>query len=497
MAFDLLIVGGGVNGCAIARDAAGRGLGVVLLEQNDLAAGTSSASTKLIHGGLRYLEQYEFRLVQEALAERELLLAAAPHIIRPLQFILPHERSIRPAWLVRAGLFLYDHLARRKRIPGSTTVALAGTAYGAPLTADHRLGFSYYDCRVDDSRLVVLEARDAFERGAEIRIGAKLVGARREGAHWIARVAGADGRLEEIRARALINASGPWVSETLEHRLGLDSRKHLRLVKGSHIVTRKLYEGAHAYMLQRPDKRIIFAIPFEEDFTLVGTTDVPFAGEPGPVAIDAEETDYLVAAIDHFFREKIDRGDVVWSYSGLRPLCDDGSLEASVVTRGYAFDLDARGGKAPALSVFGGKITTARRLAEHALEALAPFFPNMRAAWTGGATLPGGDLGPGGFDTFLAELPRAKPFLGPRLARRLACAYGTRAWRFLEPARSMADLGADLGCGLTEAELDHLRGQEWARTAQDVLWRRSKLGLRFDAAQTRALARALAPYAAW
>ncbi|CAN2535016.1 D-erythritol+1-phosphate+dehydrogenase [Methylocapsa aurea] len=497
MVFDLVIVGGGVNGCAIARDAAGRGLGVLLLERKDLAAATSSASTKLVHGGLRYLEHYEFRLVHEALAERELLLAAAPHIIHPLQFILPHERSIRPAWLVRLGLFLYDHLAQRERIPGSATVALAGTPFGAPLTADHRLGFSYYDCRVDDSRLVALEALDAFERGADIRVGAKLVGARRqdarrEDAQWIASVAGADGRLEEIRARALVNASGPWVSETLGQRLGLGSRKHVRLVKGSHIVTRKLYEGAQAYMLQRPDKRIIFAIPFEEDFTLVGTTDIPFPGEPGPVAISDDETDYLLAAIDHFFRKKVGRGDVVWSYSGLRPLYDDGSLEASVVTRDYAFDLDAQGGGAPALSIFGGKITTARRLAEHALDTLAPFFPHMRAAWTGGAILPGGDLGPGGFDAFVADVIRAKPFLEPRLARRLAGAYGTRAWRFLEPAKSLADLGADLGCGLSEAELDYLRAHEWARTAEDVLWRRSKLGLRFDAAQTQALARVLA-----
>ncbi|WP_400770182.1 glycerol-3-phosphate dehydrogenase [Methylosinus sporium] len=493
MVFDLLIVGGGVNGSAIARDAAGRGLSVLLLEQKDLAAATSSASTKLVHGGLRYLEQYEFRLVHEALAERELLLAAAPHIIHPLQFILPHESAIRPAWLVRLGLLLYDHLARRKRIPGSSTVALAGARFGAPLTADHRLGFSYYDCRVDDSRLVALEALDAFERGAQIRIGARLVGARRDSAQWIASVAGADGRLEEVRARALVNASGPFVSETLEHRLGLSSRKHVRLVKGSHIVTRKLYEGAQAYMLQRPDKRIIFAIPFEEDFTLVGTTDIPFPAAPGPVAISEEETDYLIAAVNHFFEKKIARDDVVWTYSGLRPLYDDGALEASVVTRDYAFDLDARAEEAPALSIFGGKITTARRLAEHALETLAPFFPQMRAAWTASAVLPGGDIGAAGFDAFVAELERAKPFLGPRLARRLAGAYGTRAWRFLEPAKSLADLGADIGCGLTEAELDYLRAQEWARTAEDVLWRRSKLGLRFDAAQTERLTRALTP----
>ncbi|WP_018267273.1 glycerol-3-phosphate dehydrogenase [Methylosinus sp. LW4] len=495
MVFDLLIVGGGVNGCAIARDAAGRGLSVLLLEQKDLAAATSSASTKLVHGGLRYLEQYEFRLVHEALAERELLLAAAPHIIHPLQFILPHESAIRPAWLVRLGLLLYDHLARRKRIPGSSTVALAGARFGAPLTADHRLGFSYYDCRVDDSRLVALEALDAFERGAQIRVGARLVGARRDGAQWIASVAGADGRLEEVRARALVNASGPFVSETLEHRLGLSSRKHVRLVKGSHIVTRKLYDGAQAYMLQRPDKRIIFAIPFEEDFTLVGTTDIPFPAAPGPVAISEEETDYLIAAVNHFFEKKIARSDVVWSYSGLRPLYDDGALEASVVTRDYAFDLDARAEEAPALSIFGGKITTARRLAEHALETLAPFFPQMRAAWTASAVLPGGDIGAAGFDAFVAELERAKPFLRPRLARRLAGAYGTRALRFLEPAKSLAELGADLGCGLTEAELDYLRAQEWARTAEDVLWRRSKLGLRFDSAQTERLTRALDRFA--
>ncbi|MBU3888394.1 glycerol-3-phosphate dehydrogenase [Methylosinus sp. KRF6] len=454
MVFDLLIVGGGVNGCAIARDAAGRGLSVLLLEQKDLAAATSSASTKLIHGGLRYLERYEFRLVHEALAERELLLAAAPHIIHPLQFILPHEGSIRPAWLVRLGLFLYDHLARRKRIPGSATVALAGTPFGAPLTADHRLGFSYYDCRVDDSRLVVLEALDAFARGADIRRRA-------------------------ARGRAMARQC---------RRRRWKAGGHKR----PHIVTRKLYEGAQAYMLQRPDKRIIFAIPFEEDFTLVGTTDIPFPGEPGPVAIDAAETDYLLAAANHFFKEKITPGDVAWSYSGLRPLYDDGALEASVVTRDYAFDLDNADGGAPALSIFGGKITTARRLAEHALDTLAPFFPHMRAAWTAGAVLPGGDIGPGGFDGFVAELSRAKPFLAPRLARRLAGAYGTRAWRFLETARSLADLGADLGRGLTEAELDYLRAQEWARTAEDVLWRRSKLGLRFDAAQTERLTRALA-----
>jgi glycerol-3-phosphate dehydrogenase len=496
MLHDLLIVGGGVNGCAIARDAAGRGLRVLLVEQKDLAAATSSASTKLIHGGLRYLEQYEFRLVREALAEREILLAAAAHIIRPLEFILPHERTQRPAWMLRLGLFLYDHLARRERIPASRAVTLAGSAYGAPLAKGYRQGFSYHDCRVDDSRFVVLEAMDARERGARIEVGAKLLGARREGDGWLAQIAGADGRVESARALSLINASGPWVSETLTQRLDLRSRKHVRLVKGSHVVTRRLYEGDHAYVLQRPDGRIMFAIPFEEDFTLLGTTDIPFAGAPGPVEIDAEEIDYLLDGANHVFARKLAREDIVWSYAGLRPLFDDGSLKASVVTRDYAFDLDAPDGSAPALSIFGGKITTARRLAEHALDALAPFFPGLRPAWTSGAVLPGGDIGPGGFPAFLAEVTRAKPFLAPPLARRLAGAYGTRLWRFLETAHSLADLGEDLGSGLTEAELAYLRESEWARCAEDVLWRRSKLGLRLARAQRERVERAFTPPAA-
>lgn len=489
MAFDLIIVGGGVNGCAIARDAAGRGLKVLLLEQKDLASGTSSASTKLVHGGLRYLEQYEFRLVHEALAERELLLAAAPHIIFPLRFILPHERKIRPAWMIRLGLFLYDHLARRERIAGSQTVRLAGGPYGAPLRDGYEIGFSYFDCWVDDARLVVLEAIDAFERGADVRVGAKLVGAQREQGMWVANVADASGRMENVSAKALVNASGPWVSETLEDRLGLASNKRVRLVKGSHIVTRRLYEGDHAYILQRPDKRIIFAIPFEHEFTLIGTTDVIHAGEPGPVAISEDEIIYLSRGVGHFFRRKVEREDIVWSYSGLRPLYDDGSLQASVVTRDYAFDLDAPVSAAPALSIFGGKITTARRLAEHALDALAPFFPEMRSAWTQRAILPGGDIGEAGFEAFVEELSRRKPFLSAPVALRLARAYGSRVWRFLEKAESMADLGDDYGYGLSDAELAYLRECEWARSAEDVLWRRSKLGLHLSTAQKHAVER--------
>ena len=482
MTYDLLIIGGGINGCAIGRDAAGRGLSVRLVEQSDLASGASSVSTKLIHGGLRYLEMYEFRLVREALAERELLLAAAPHIIWPLKFVLPHEKGLRPLWMLRLGLFLYDHLARRKRLEGSHMVSLKGNALGAPLRDGYTVGFTYADCWVEDSRLVVLNALDAKERGATISVGARLARAWRENGHWV-------GALEDgtrIEARALVNAAGPWVSEIIEDALHVRTRKHMRLVKGSHIVTRKLYEGDHAYILQNPDGRIVFSIPYEQDFTLIGTTDVPHDGAPGDVAISAAETDYLLDAVNHFWRRPVTRADIVWSYSGLRPLFDDGSLNASGVTRDYAFDLDAPDGAAPALSVFGGKITTARRLAEHAVDDLRPFLPPHGEAWTAQATFPGGEMS---FEDCLAHLESEKPFLGAMLARRLARAYGARAERFLKHARSMADLGRDFGCGFTEAELAYLVENEWARKADDVLWRRSKLGLHMSAAQQQDLRR--------
>jgi glycerol-3-phosphate dehydrogenase len=478
--FDLLIVGGGINGCAIARDAAGRGLSVRLVEQRDLASGTSSASTKLIHGGLRYLELYEFRLVHEALAERELLLAAAPHIIWPLKFVLPHEKGLRPVWMLRLGLFLYDHLARRKRLEGSHMVSLKGNDLGAPLRESYSVGFTYADCWVDDARLVVLNALDAKERGATIGVGERLVEARRDGGRWIA-VLDTGARIE---ARALVNAAGPWVSQVIDDALHVRSRKHVRLVKGSHIVTRKLYEGAHAYILQNPDGRIVFAIPYEQDFTLVGTTDAPHDGAPGPVAISDVEIDYLVSSTNHFLRQPVRREDIVWSYAGLRPLYDDGSLDASVVTRDYAFDLDAPEDAPPALSIFGGKITTARRLAEHALDDLARWLPRHGGAWTADAALPGGETD---FDAFLARLKVGKPFLGDALALRLARAYGTRAERFLAHAQAMADLGRDFACGLTEAEVRYLVENEWARKAEDVLWRRSKLGLHMSGEQQEAL----------
>ena len=480
MLYDLLIIGGGINGCAIARDAAGRGLSVRLVEQNDLASGTSSASTKLIHGGLRYLELYEFRLVQEALAERELLLAAAPHIIWPLKFVLPHEKGLRPVWMLRLGLFLYDHLARRKRLEGSHTVSLKGNALGAPLRETYNVGFTYADCWVEDSRLVALNALDAKERGATISVGTKLVQAKRKGDRWVASLEGG----AQIEARALVNAAGPWVSDVIEGALHVHSRKHVRLVKGSHLVTRKLYEGEHAYILQNPDGRIVFAIPYEQEFTLIGTTDVPYDGAPGPVAISDAETGYLLDSINHFLRAPVLHDDIVWSFAGLRPLYDDGALKASTITRDYAFDLDAPEEAAPALSIFGGKITTARRLAEHALDELRGFLPAHGEAWTRGAVFPGGDAE---FDAYLAQLKSEKPFLGDDLALRLARAYGTRCERFLKAAQSMSDLGRDFGCGFTEAEARYLIENEWARKADDILWRRSKLGLHMSASEQQAL----------
>ncbi|HYA80254.1 MAG TPA: glycerol-3-phosphate dehydrogenase [Methylocystis sp.] len=477
MVYDLLVIGGGVNGCAIARDAAGRGLSVLLVEMGDLAGATSSASTKLIHGGLRYLEQLEFRLVREALAERETMLASAPHLVRPLKFVLPHERSLRPAALVRLGLFLYDHLARRDRLEGSHKVALAGNPLGAPLKGTYETGFTYADCWVDDARLVVAYALAARELGAEICVRTKLVEARRLPDRWIARCEG-EGGLREVEARAIANAAGPYVSQALHDALHINSKKHARLVKGSHIVTRRLYEGEHAYILQNSDKRVIFAIPYEQEFTLVGTTDVPFEGAPAPVEISAAEISYLIAAINRCFAQPVTEADIVWSFSGLRPLFDDGAIEASVTTRDYAFDLDRAG--APALSIFGGKITTARRLAEHALDELALWFPQAGPAWTRDATLPGGDFPNGDFERFLAQLRRERPFLGESLARRLARAYGTRARNLLGDATTMAALGREFGCGLTQAELAYLVREEWARSGEDVLWRRSKLGLMLD-----------------
>ena len=481
-AYDLLVVGGGINGTGIARDAAGRGLSVLLAERGDLAGSTSSSSTKLIHGGLRYLEYYEFRLVREALAERERLLRLAPHVIWPLRFVLPHDEGLRPAWMLRLGLFLYDHLARLRTLPGSESVDLRRSALGQPLQDRLTRGFVYSDCWVEDSRLVVLNAMDARARGATVLTRTGVAAARRAGDAWVATLRDTiTGAERAVRAKAVVNAAGPWVSETLGATLGLESRAAVRLIKGSHIVVKRLFPGDQAYILQQPDKRIVFAIPYERDFTLIGTTDVPYAAEPGAVAISPEETDYLCGCINRSFARRITPADVVWSYSGVRPLYDDAAADASAVTRDYVLDVEDEGGRLPVLSVFGGKITTYRRLAEHALEKLEPFFPDLAPAWTGDAVLPGGDMPGADFDRFLAALMSERSFLPAETARRLARAYGRRARDLLGPAAAMADLGEAFDGGLTAAEVDYLRGQEWAVTAEDILWRRSKLGLRTGA----------------
>jgi glycerol-3-phosphate dehydrogenase len=478
--FDLLIIGGGVNGAGIARDAAGRGLSVLLVEQADLASATSSASSKLIHGGLRYLEHYEFRLVREALAEREVLLSIAPHISWPLTFVLPHSPAMRPAWMIRAGLFLYDHLARRVSLPGSKSIDLTRHPAGSPLAPTFTRGFTYADAWVDDSRLVVLNAVDAAERGAVIRTRTRATFLRRDAGRWLADVDGAGGR-DTVAARILVNAGGPWVDLLRRELAGANAPSRVRLVKGSHIVVPRLYVGPHAYILQQPDRRVVFLLPFADDFTLIGTTDVPYDDVPGPVAISDAETVYLCEAASRFLRSPVHPQHVVWSYAGLRPLQDDDDTDPSAVTRDYALEVDADSdGQAPMLSVIGGKITTYRRLSEHAVDKLAPWSPGLPRAWTAATPLPGGDLGPGGFDTFLVGVCDRWPWLPSDTARRLARAYGTRIERILGDARSLADLGSDCGHGLSQREVVYLKATEFAQTADDVLWRRSKLGLKRD-----------------
>jgi glycerol-3-phosphate dehydrogenase len=469
---DLLIIGGGVNGCGIARDAAGRGLTVLLVEQDDLASHTSSASTKLIHGGLRYLEYAEFRLVREALIERERLLGIAPHIIRPLRFVMPMPKGGRPAWLIRLGLFLYDHLGGRQSLPRSRRVSLDGPL-GAGLKSEIRRGFAYSDGWVEDSRLVVLNALDARERGADIRTGTRFVGARREAGRWMVTVVKAGGE-QQVRARAIVNAAGPWVDHVVDMASGARAERPPRLVKGSHIVVRRRFEGEHAYILQNPDKRIVFIIPYERQFTLIGTTDLPWHGDPGAPVISVEETAYLCASVNRYLADPVTPEDVVHSYSGVRPLFDDGSESASAVTRDYVLKLGEEG-VPQILSVFGGKITTYRRLAEHALEKLAPFLPAMGQPWTDREPLPGGDIG--NFDAFFADVRRRWPFLSEGTALRLARSYGSRTERVLGDAATPAELGEDLGGGLHVREVDYLVAEEWALTADDILWRRSKLGL--------------------
>jgi glycerol-3-phosphate dehydrogenase len=482
---DILIVGGGINGCGIARDAAGRGFSVLLCEMGDLASATSSWSSKLIHGGLRYLEYYEFRLVREALMEREVLWAIAPHIINPLRLVLPYRKGLRPAWMLRMGLFLYDHIGGRKKLPATRVLDLTRHETGKPLKAGvFRKGFEYSDCTVDDARLVVLNARDAADRGADIRTRTKVVRASRAADRWAVTLRDElTGREDVVTARAVVNAAGPWVADVLTGQLGVASRANTRLVQGSHIVVRKLYEHDRAYILQNPDGRIFFVIPYQNDFTLIGTTDRDYKGDPAKVAATAEEIDYLCKAASENFARPVTPQDVVWSYSGVRPLYDDGASEAKAATRDYVLELDGGGTTPAVLSVFGGKITTYRRLAEEALDRLLPHVPGKPAArkrWTAQAALPGGDVATDGISGLEGDLIRAYPFLTPAHAARLCHAYGTRAKLVLGGAKTAADLGFDFGATLTEAEVRYLVEQEWAQTAEDIIWRRSKLGLRMS-----------------
>jgi glycerol-3-phosphate dehydrogenase len=486
--YDIAIIGGGVNGCGIARDAAGRGLSVLLAEKADLASGTSSASTKLIHGGLRYLEHYEFRLVRESLQEREVLLRMAPHLVRPLRFILPHHRALRPALLIRLGLFLYDHLGRRTILPGSRAIDLAGAPDGRPLTVGFSRGFEYYDCRVDDARLVVLNAVDAARRGADIRVRTEVVSAARNGGHWRVELRNSrSGRRETIAARALVNAAGPWICD-VNHRIGGNVRPPLRLVKGSHIVVARLFDHDGAYIFQTADRRIIFAIPYEHDFTLIGTTDVDFNGDLDNLDVSDEEVSYLCGAASEYFVNPIAPADVIWRYAGVRPLYDEGEATAQDATRDFVLDLDIRPGEPPLLNVIGGKITTFRRLAEEALKKLASTFPNAGPAWTRGATLPGGDLPYDGLAALARDLAAACPALSPATAERLARTYGTTARDIFAGDVGAQDLGRHFGAGLFEREVAHLVENEWATTADDILWRRTKTGLRLGDAERSRLA---------
>jgi len=470
---DLLIVGGGINGAGIARDAAGRGLSVLLVEQGDLAGATSSASSKLIHGGLRYLELGEFRLVREALQEREVLLGIAPHLIHPIDFVLPHDRTLRPRWMLRLGLWLYDHLGRRRQLPASRRIDPRGTPVGTPLRSNIATAFVYADCQVDDARLVVDNARDARRAGAIILTHTELISARREGEFWRATIKGRAASAE-VDARMLVNAAGPWAMEVARRAGAGHGAAALRLVKGSHVVVPLLYEGRHAYILQNDDRRIVFVLPFHDDYTLIGTTEEPFEGDPREVLCSDAEADYLCRAVGRWFSRKLDPAAILWRYAGVRPLYEDHAKSASAVTRDYVLLLEAPTGAPPLLSVLGGKITTYRRLAEHALERLSTVAAIPGRPWTATAPLPGGKGVPS-----VAEFQRTYPWLDRETATGLIERHGSEAALVLGDARSAADLGEAFGAGLSEREVEWFRREEWAETADDILWRRSKLGLRF------------------
>ena len=508
--FDLFIIGGGINGCGIARDAAGRGLRVMLAEMNDFGGATSSASTKLFHGGLRYLEYFEFNLVRKALIEREVLLKAMPHISWPMRFVLPLHKGMRfdaetptsrllvrfmpwlrgrrPDWLIRLGLFLYDTLGGREILPGTAALDLRSDPAGKPLQDKFAKGFEYSDCWIEDSRLVLLNARDAEKRGATMRSRCAVTKAERVGDLWhISFKDSQSGTSETVQAKMLVNAGGPWVENIIHQTAGINSSEGVRLVRGSHIVTRKLFEHDKSYFFQGSDGRIIFAIPYEQDFTLIGTTDQDHSNPDARPECSEEERDYLLGFASEYFAKPVTKEDVVWSYSGVRPLYDDGASSASAATRDYVLTVNQPDGTAPILNVFGGKITTYRKLAETALVDIAPFFPNLSGPWTAGVPLPGGDLAVADVEDRLAQLLRDYPFLTPRWALRLFRAYGTEAWDMLGTAQSAADLGRDFGATLSEQELRWSIANEYTKTAEDMIWRRSKLGLRLSQKEITAL----------
>ncbi|MGS4946075.1 glycerol-3-phosphate dehydrogenase [Meridianimarinicoccus sp. RP-17] len=485
---DLFVIGGGINGAGIARDAAGRGLSVVLAEKDDLAEGTSSRSGKLVHGGLRYLEYYEFRLVREALIEREILMRNAPHIIWPMRFVLPHSPMDRPAWLVRLGLFLYDNLGGRKKLPGTRTLDLRRDPEGAAIKDKYTRGFEYSDCWVDDARLVILNAVDAAERGATVLTRSPCTSARREDGKW--RVTTTDSLTGETRVfepKVLVNAAGPWVTDVVTRVAGSNSTRNVRLVKGSHIIVPKFWKGENAYLVQNHDKRVIFINPYERDKALIGTTDIAYEGRAEDVTADESEVQYLIDAVNRYFKEELTRDDVLTTFSGVRPLFDDGQGNPSAVTRDYVFDLDETGG-APLLNIFGGKITTFRELAERGMHRIAKFFPGMKKDWTHKAALPGGDMKKADYEAFRNRIKQDYPWMPRALRQHYGRLYGTRIDMIAGGADSLDGLGRHFGGNLYEAEVNYLLQHEWARTAEDILWRRTKHRLHLSDAEQAAFA---------
>ncbi len=488
METDLLVIGGGINGAGIARDAAGRGLSVVLCDKGDLAGATSSASSKLIHGGLRYLENYEFRLVREALREREVLLQHAPHLIRPMRFVMPHARDLRPVWMIRIGLFIYDHLGGRRTLPGSETLTLDVNGYGAALKPEFKRGFTYFDCWADDARLVIANARGAADLGARILPRTRFDGAALEDGVWQARLSDAQSaRGIDVKARALVNAAGPWVNQVIGEVPPADKKMRIRLVKGSHFAVPRIYDGDYALILQNDDGRVIFVIPYEDEFSVIGTTDVPIGDDPENVSISEDEIAYLCRAVNRYLAEPVSADQIAWTYSGVRPLYDDGETDPSKVTRDYELELQVAAPGCVLLNVFGGKLTTYRRLAEHTLEKLSEHFPRMKPAWTHETPLPGGDLPAASFDEYVSGLKRRFGFVPPRHLHDLARRHGVNCESVLEGVAGLDDLGFHFGGGLYTREVDYLCDHEWARCAEDILWRRTKCGLELGPEESQQL----------